>query len=451
MGATMITAINNQRTLVKTLLPLSYETRKQHLKSLQKALKYYEKDIYAALLQDLHKDEWEVFVTELSIVYEELHFTLKNLRQWMKPRRLKTALVQFPAKNYYVYDAYGQVLIMSPWNYPLQLTIVPLIGALAAGNLVVIKPSAYAPEIAKVMGKIVAHAFPQKEVILFEGGRDVNEVILEQHYDFIFFTGSPEVGKIVMRKASENLTPVVLELGGKSPLIISEDAQFPLTTRRLKFAKLINNGQTCVAPDYVLLAKNQLARLPEIEKAFTLTFEESNRLPTIVNKKHYERLKSYLDEVGLSNYDDATETIKPTLVLNPSFESKLMQEEIFGPILPVIVYETLEEAIEIINNRPKPLALYLFTTNKATIKDVRNRTSSGAMAINDAVVQLANVHFPFGGVGNSGMGKYHGHASFTSFSHQKPILHKSRFFDFSFRYKPGQKTVKLFKKLSRNK
>ncbi len=446
----MINEINAQRTLLKAGPP-TYEERRKRLLSLQKAIKTHEKAIYAALLADLHKDEWEVFVSELSIVYEELHHALKHLKRWMKRQRIKTPLVQFPAKNYAVYEPFGQVLIMSPWNYPLQLTFVPLIGALAAGNYVVIKPSAYAPKIAKVMQQIINEAFPEKAVLLYLGGRAVNEAILNIKYDFIFFTGSPAVGKIVMAKASETLTPVVLELGGKSPFIISEDAPFALTLRRLKFAKLINNGQTCVGPDYVLLHKKWLPQFAEIVNTFTIDTAESERLPKIVNEKHYKRLKGYLDEVQLKTYDDDTMCITPTVVLNPPLTSQIMNEEIFGPILPVIVYETTADAIEFINDRPKPLALYLFTTNKQTIKDFTLKTSSGSMGINDAVVQMANVHFPFGGVGNSGMGVYHGKHTFKTFSHHKPILHKSRFLDFSFRYKPGNKTVKIFKKLSRNK
>lgn len=447
----MIKQIEAQKLLVNTYLPVSYETRRSQLISLQKAIKRHEKAIYQALYDDLRKDEWEVFVTELGIVYEELHHAIKNLKKWTKPTRIKTPLVQFPAKNYVISEAYGQVLIMSPWNYPLQLTFVPLIGALAAGNLVVIKPSAYAPEIAKAMQQIVNEVFTKNEVLLFLGGRSVNEEILSHHYDLIFFTGSPGVGKEVMRSASENLTPIVLELGGKSPFIITEDAPFPLTAKRLKFAKMINNGQTCVAPDYVLLAKSQLHRFDELVSTFTLTDEESKRIPKIVNTKHYLRLKAYLDEVGLKTYDDATQTIRPTLVLNPDPTSLLMHEEIFGPILPVIVYDTLDEAIAYITKRPKPLALYLFTSSKQTMNKVESRTSSGSMAVNDAVIQLANVHFPFGGVGNSGMGQYHGKHSFLTFSHQKPVLHKATHFDFAFRYKPGPNTVKMFKKLTRNK
>lgn len=447
----MLTQIKEQRTKLKTNFPLSYQERKKRLLSLQKAIKSHEKAIYEALFFDLKKDEWEVYVTELSIVYEELHHALKNLKRWMRPKRIRTPLVQFPAKNYLVHDAYGQVLIMSPWNYPLQLTLVPLIGALAAGNYAVVKPSAYAPKIADVMKQIIESAFPEGEVLLFLGGRSVNEEILKANYDYIFFTGSTEVGRVVMKRASETLTPLTLELGGKSPLIICEDADISLTIRRLKFAKLINSGQTCVAPDYVLLDAKLLGRLPEFKEAFDLLPEEAERLPKIINEKHYLRLRSYLKELGLDTFVDNTQTIKPTIVLNPSLDAKVMQEEIFGPILPVIVYDNLQEAINFINDRPKPLALYLFTKSRENIKEVTRKTSSGSMAINDAVVQLANVFFPFGGVGFSGMGAYHGQHSFKTFSHQKGVLHKSRFFDFHFRYEPGPKTVGIFKKITRNK
>ncbi|OQC11527.1 MAG: Aldehyde dehydrogenase [Tenericutes bacterium ADurb.Bin087] len=447
----MLKQIEAQRAAMQKTFPLSYETRRELLLNLQKAIKHHETAIYDALYADLRKDVWEVFVTELGIVYEELHFALKNLKKWMRKKYIKTSLVQFPARNFILPEPYGQVLIMSPWNYPLQLTILPLIGAIAAGNYAVVKPSAYAPEIAKVMQQIVEKAFPNKEAILFLGGRKVNEEILQGVYDFIFFTGSPGVGKIVMRQASEHLTPVVLELGGKSPLIITEDADIPLTIRRLKFAKLINLGQTCVAPDYVLLDKKLIDKVDDIRKAFTVEGDEAARLPKIVNEKHYLRLKAVLEEVGSNNFDEKTQTIKPTIVLNPPLDSELMREEIFGPILPIITYETLDEAIDFINARPKPLALYLFTKSKAIIKKVLSKTTSGSAAINDAVVQLANPHFPFGGVGNSGMGSYHGYHTFKTFSHMKAVLHKSRAFDFRFRYKPGPKTVGIFKKLTRNK
>lgn len=447
----MLEQISHQRKAIKESLPLSFDKRKAMLLSLQKTIKKHEKDIYEALYLDLKKDEWETFVTELSIVYEELHFALKHLKKWMKPKKIKTALIQFPGKNFIVNDSYGQVLIMSPWNYPLQLTFVPLIGAIAAGNYAVVKPSAYVPNIAKVMQEIVEEAFVNSEVILFLGGRSVNEEILTAEYDLIFFTGSPEVGKVVMRKASETLTPVVLELGGKSPFIITEDADIPLTIRRLKFAKLINNGQTCVAPDYVLMSSKLLPRINEFIRAFDLMPEELERLPKIVNEKHYLRLKTYLKELNVNNYIDNNQSILPTIIVNPSLESGVMTEEIFGPILPFIIYDNLEEAIAFVNERPKPLALYLFTKNKQTMKTVLSRTNSGAVGINDAVVQLANPHFPFGGVGFSGMGNYHGKHSFKTFSHQKPVLYKSRRFDFGFRYEPGPITVKTFKKLTRNK
>lgn len=447
----MLKAIKDQRETMKKAGIVTYDVRRKRLISLQKAIKKYEKDIYEALFFDLKKDEWEVFVTELSIVYEELHFALKHLKRWMKPKRIKSALVQFPAKNFTVQDPYGQVLIMSPWNYPLQLTLVPLIGALAAGNVAVVKPSAYAPKIAEVMKAIIEEAFTPQEVLLFLGGRKVNEEILKGQYDMIFFTGSPEVGKVVMRRASETLTPIVLELGGKSPFIITEDADIPLTIRRLKFAKLINNGQTCVAPDYVLMDAKHLPRFNEFVEAFDLFPDEEERMPKIINEKHYLRLKSYLVELGIPHFVDNEAMIKPTLVLNPPLDAKVMQEETFGPILPIIIYENLDEAISFINERPKPLALYLFTKSSKTIKKVLQSTSSGSVGINDAVVQLANPHFPFGGVGNSGMGAYHGIHSFKAFSHQKAVLHKSRYFDFRFRYDVGPKTVGIFKKLTRVK
>lgn len=446
----MLNKIRKQKEYFQKKLYFSYNERLNNLKVLAKTIKKHEKELYLALFDDLGKNETEAFVTELALVYEEIHLARKKLKKWMKNKKVPTSLGQFPARSYISYQAYGQVLIMTPWNYPFMLTMVPLVGALAAGNVVVIKPSAYSPQTALIMKKIIDKAY-KNDVILFTGGRAVNEQILDIQYDYIFFTGSTSVGKLVMNKASQTLTPITLELGGKSPVIVTPSADIDLTVRRLKWAKLINLGQTCVAPDYIILVGDNQEFVTKIISSFELTTEEKGRLGKIVNEKHFMRLKEYLDEVKEPNYDLEKQIIHPTVIVEPSFDSPLMNEEIFGPILPIIKVKTLQEAVAFINKKEKPLAMYLYTKNKKDIDIVSKLTTSGSLTINDSLIQLANPHLPFGGVGASGMGSYHGHKSFTTFSHQRSVLNKSRYFDLKFRYKFDEKSDKLFKKLMRNK
>lgn len=443
--------IAKQRELFNSLHPISVKRRKEALVLLKLAIKKHEDAIYKALWEDLRKSKTEAFMTEVALVYEEINFALKHLSKWAKAKKVKASIAQFPAKARILSEPYGQVLIMSPWNYPFMLTLAPLVGAVAAGNVVVVKPSAYAPHIAEVMKTIIEEAFPHKEVILFLGGRSVNEEILSYHYDYIFFTGSVNVGKEVMAKASHNLTPVTLELGGKSPCIVIGEADLDLAARRISWGKLINMGQTCVAPDYLIVDKKNEKIVDMIAEAFKKTKEELLTMPKIINEKHYLRLKGCLDEIGIKNYDDETHLIYPTIVKMPGLDTEIMRDEIFGPILPVIVVDKLDEAIDFIKRRPKPLAMYVYSDDKHVVNTLLTHTSSGSFTVNDNLMQLANPHLPFGGVGNSGMGSYHGEQSFLTFSHQKSVLYKSKKFDLKFRYSRDEKAYKIARKILNTK
>lgn len=443
--------ISSQKELFVHQHPFSVEHRLNSLKRLKQAISANEEAIFTALYSDLRKSKTEAFMTEVGLVYEEINFALKNLKKWAKPQKVKISLAQFPAKARVISEAYGQVLIMSPWNYPFMLTLVPLIGAIAAGNVVIVKPSAYAPNIAKVMKDIIEHVFPQKEVVLFLGGRSVNEEILTYKYDYIFFTGSVEVGKVVMNKASQDLTSLTLELGGKSPCIIFGEADLELAARRITWGKLVNMGQTCVAPDYLIVERKNEKVIQLIEEKFNLAKEDLLKMPKIINEKHYLRLKSYLQELNIERYSDEEQIIYPTIVKTPSLDVKIMQEEIFGPILPVIIVDNLVEAKLLINSRPKPLAMYVYSDEKKVVDYLLTHTSSGSFTVNDNLMQLASSHLPFGGVGESGMGSYHGHQSFITFSHQKSVLFKSKKFDLKFRYKNDEAAYKMAKKIIKTK
>lgn len=443
--------IANQRQLFNKIHPQSVTSRKQILLNLKASIKRYEEDIFTALNLDLRKSKTEAFMTEVGLVYEEINHALAHLNKWAKPIKTKISLAQFPARARVLSEPYGQVLIMSPWNYPFMLTLVPLVGALSAGNVVIVKPSAYAPHIAEVMKKIVEEAVPNKEAILFLGGRSVNEEILSYRYDYIFFTGSVNVGKTVMAKASENLTPVTLELGGKSPCVVFGRADLSLAARRISWGKLVNLGQTCVAPDYIILDRKNEALIEMINKEFNQSKEDVLKLPKIINEKHYLRLKSYLEQLGIDRYDDEHQLIYPTLVKAPKLDTQIMQEEIFGPILPVILVDELEEVVAFINSRPKPLAMYVYSDEKDKVQHLLTHTSSGSFTVNDNLMQLASSYLPFGGVGHSGMGSYHGHHSFLTFSHQKSVLYKSKLFDLKFRYRRDEKALKMAKKIIKTK
>ncbi|MCR5067766.1 MAG: aldehyde dehydrogenase family protein [Erysipelotrichaceae bacterium] len=427
-------------------LPLS--ARLSALDNLEKSVRKREEEVIDALHQDLNKSRTEAIITELGIFYNEITYLKKNLKKLMKPEKIRTTLSLLPARSYIVSEPYGCVLIMSPWNYPFLLTMQPLSGALAGGNCATLKPSAYSPHTSEIIRTIVSEALSEELVSVVLGGRQENQQLLDQPFDFIFFTGSVAVGKLVMNKASERLTPITLELGGKSPVIVDETADIDLAAKRLVFGKFINAGQTCVAPDHVFVHQSVEQQLIDrliywIEQFYPLDDKEFIAdYPRIINQKHFERLLGLLKDQQITyggKYNEEASQIQPTIIRNVSRDNKLMQEELFGPIFPILSYERFEEVVSEIKRLPKPLALYLFSTDENHMRVVENEISFGGGCINDCVVQLSNHHLPFGGVGNSGVGSYHGKASFRCFTHQKSLVRKSNHLDIAVRYRPYDK------------
>ncbi|MDD3106040.1 MAG: aldehyde dehydrogenase [Bacteroidales bacterium] len=419
--------------------------RQEALKKLSECVIRRKTEILDALHTDLNKSATEGEMTEISVLQEEIRYVSKHMRKWSKPLNVKTPLVLFPARSYRIAEPYGVVLIMSPWNYPLLLSLEPLVGAIAAGNCAVIKPSAYSPATSSIIARIIAECFPPEYCTVVEGGREENSGLLALPFDYIFFTGSTTVGKKVMEAASANLIPVSLELGGKSPVIIHKSADVDLAAKRIVFGKFINAGQTCVAPDYILVPESLRDRLQERLCHWINTFYPADEqgfienYPRMVNEKHFDRV------LGLLNNEKILfggESIRQTLTINPTVltdvfpDSGVMQEEIFGPVLPILTYITLNEAIEFVRSRPKPLALYLFTKDKKAREKVLRELSYGGGCVNDTLVHVASSYLPFGGVGYSGMGSYHGKASFDTFTHYKSILDKGAHLDPSLRYRP---------------
>lgn len=419
--------------------------RQEALKKLSECVIRRKTEILDALHTDLNKSATEGEMTEISVLQEEIRYVSKHMRKWSKPLNVKTPLVLFPARSYRIAEPYGVVLIMSPWNYPLLLSLEPLVGAIAAGNCAVIKPSAYSPATSSIIAQIIAECFPPEYCTVVEGGREENSGLLALPFDYIFFTGSTTVGKKVMEAASANLIPVSLELGGKSPVIIHKSADVDLAAKRIVFGKFINAGQTCVAPDYILVPESLRDRLQERLCHWINTFYPADKqgvienYPRMVNEKHFDRV------LGLLNNQKILfggESIRQTLTINPTVltdvfpDSEVMQEEIFGPVLPILTYITLNEAIEFVRSRPKPLALYVFTKDKKAREKVLRELSYGGGCVNDTLVHVASSYLPFGGVGYSGMGSYHGKASFDTFTHYKSILDKGAHLDPSLRYRP---------------
>ncbi|MDJ0593014.1 MAG: aldehyde dehydrogenase [Pleurocapsa sp. MO_226.B13] len=431
-----------------------FDFRRQQLENLKAAIKKHERGIIAALHQDLGKPELEGYV-EIAVL-QEINFALKHLKSWMKREKVKAPLTQFPASAYIYSEPLGNVLIIGPWNYPFSLMISPLIGAIAAGNCAILKPSEIAPETSKILTQLINDTFDPAYIHSIEGGVETSQALLAQNFDHIFFTGGTKVGKIVMEAAAKNLTPVTLELGGKSPCIIDRNIDLKETAKRITWGKFLNAGQTCIAPDYLLVDKQIKTQLIEAIKQCLRDFygdnpKESPDLARIINAKQFNRLQGLLSdgEIVLGGETDAEDLyIAPTLITNVTQDCSLMQEEIFGPILPILEYDNLQEAIATINSRPKPLALYIFSKNKDIQQQVLLNTSSGGVCINDTIVQVGVNELPFGGVGDSGIGNYHGKASFDTFSHQKSVLKKSFWFDFNWRYAPYADKLNLFKKIT---
>lgn len=418
--------------------------RREALRKLLQAITSQETKILAALKTDLNKSDFEGYMTEVGMVREECRYAIKHIRKWASPRRTVSPLAQFPSRSFVLSEPFGVALIMSPWNYPFQLALSPLVGAIAAGNCAVIKPSAYTPATSQAIADLIADIYPPEYITVVQGGRAENAQLLDLKFDFIFFTGSPAVGHLVMEKASKYLTPVCLELGGKSPAIVDETANIPLAAKRIAWGKYLNAGQTCVAPDYVLVHESKKTELiSEIKKAVEEFFPDgvmkNDDFVRIVNDKQFDRLLGLMEGENAvigGTYDRSGRIITPTVLDNITFDSKVMGEEIFGPVLPLITYTSLDETIKVLKEKPKPLALYLFTSEKAVVKKVHNSLSFGGGCVNDTIIHLATSEMGFGGVGSSGMGSYHGKWSFDTFSHFKGIVDKKTWLDLPMRYRP---------------
>ncbi len=431
----------------------NYEFRKSMLLKLKFAIKSNKSLICQALMADMNKSYYETYMTEIGMVLDEINFHIKHLKKWMKVKKIKTPIAQFPSKSYISPEAYGNVLIMSPWNYPMQLSVEPLIGAISAGCTAVIKPSAFAPNTALALKKIIEESFPSEYITVIAGGREENSQLLMEKFDYIFFTGGSVVGRVVMEAAAKHLTPVTLELGGKSPVIVHKDSNIKVAARRILFGKTLNAGQTCVAPDYLLIHEDKKSEfVEEYKKAISEFFPEGDMsdMNSIINEKHYNRLVGLMagEKIIVGGGCDINKRfIEPTLIEGRDWESPIMQKEIFGPVLPMFTYDNMSKVIAYIRSKSKPLALYLFTEDKSIEKLVLDRLSFGGGCINDTIVHLANSNMPFGGVGESGMGSYHGKKSFETFTHYRSILKKGTWLDFNLRYRPySKKKEEILKK-----
>lgn len=430
---------------------IGLDVRRANLKLLKKALLKWEKPLTEALRADLHKSYEEAYLTEISIVLSEIDNHIRNLHRWTRPQRKRTPLKMFPSRSEIISEPLGNALIIAPWNYPVQLLLNPLVGALSAGCTAVLKPSPYVPHVSLTLEDMILETFPESLVAVVQGNREVNRQLLEMKWDLIFFTGSPSLGRQVMETASRNLTPVVLELGGKSPCIVDKDADIAVAARRIAWGKSLNAGQTCIAPDYLILHEDiKDCFLAALEKEFNSLLgenpQESRHFVRIVNDRAFDRLKGYLDcsRVIFGGQTDADERyFSPTLLDDVDPASPVMQEEIFGPIFPIVTVKSTDEAIKFIVDRPKPLALYYFGKDG---DHVLKNTSSGGACINDTIMHIANENLPFGGVGNSGMSSYHGKRSFDAFTHYKAVVKTPTWLDIPFRYMP-YKLFSLTKKL----
>ncbi|MFB9076583.1 aldehyde dehydrogenase [Flavobacterium procerum] len=429
--------------------------RKETLKKLLYTIQKSEDLIIKALYDDFKKPEFEAVVTETSYVISDLKNTIKNIHKWAKPKRVFPSLLNFPSSDYLYKEPYGNVLIIAPWNYPFQLALCPLIAAVAAGNKVTLKPSELTPHTSAIIAKIIEKTFHINHVDVFEGGVDVSNKLLEKRWDYIFFTGSPTVGKIIARAAAENLTPVTLELGGKNPCIVDETADLKLAAKRIVWGKFINAGQTCIAPDYILIQKNMKVNfisylIEEIIEAYGKKIDKSPDFARIINTKNWFRLTNMIqnENILFGGENDANKLyIAPTLLEEPHLESPVMKEEIFGPILPILTYENENDIKNVVSRYEKPLAFYIFSENKSFSKKLISDYSFGGGCINDTVVHFSNKRLPFGGVGHSGIGAYHGKLSFDTFSHHKAIVKKANWLDLPMRYAPYKDKLSSIKKI----
>jgi len=429
--------------------------RIQILNSLLLSIKQNESKIYDALREDLNKHEFESFLSEILLVKKEIKLFLRKLKNWSQKKRVKGSILNFPSQNYLIPEPYGNVLIITPWNYPFQLSLTPLIGAIAAGNAVIIKPSELAPSTSRVLKELIGSVFPQNMATVIEGDADIARYLLDKKWDYIFFTGSTRIGKIIAEKAAKNLTPITLELGGKSPCIVDSGVDIDKVAKRIVSGKFVNCGQTCIAPDYIIVNKHIKSHLisaikENIIKTFGNKPIESESYGRIINLNNLVRLENILkDQViefgGKINIDKLY--IEPTLIVDPKIDSEIMTEEIFGPILPILSYENESELKNILDKNPTPLAFYIFSKNQMFIDNLIKNNKFGGCVVNDTLIHYINPNLPFGGIGNSGMGAYRGKFSFDTFSHLKPVLRKKNMINIPFRYGPYPKSFNFIRKI----
>jgi len=449
--------LEGQRSYLSNLGTIDVDKRINNLKKLKKVIKKYEDEIIDALNKDLGKHIFEAYSNEVGFVYGSIDFVIKNLKNWTKVKKVKNDAAQLPGKSYIYKSHYGAVLIIGPYNYPFQLTIEPLIGAIAGGNTVIIKPSEYATATETIIEKIIKETFDEEYIAVVTGDYKVNSDLLDLEFDYIFFTGSVNVGKIVMEKASKHLTPITLELGGKSPVIVDNTADLKVSAKRILWGKLTNAGQTCVAPDYLLAHEHIYEELVEELKNTIVEFYgndiiNNKEFGRIINEKHMNRLNNILENdkdkivVG-GDVDFEQRYISPTIIRDVTLEDSVMKDEIFGPILPVIKYKDLEDIKYYISKHKNPLALYVFSENDDFSEDIIRRFTFGGGCVNDTISHVASAHLPFGGVGTSGMGNYHGRASFDTFTHTKSIVKKSTRIDIKLVFPPYREKIKLIKKI----
>ncbi|MGL5416129.1 MAG: aldehyde dehydrogenase [Clostridium sp.] len=448
-----------QKEFFKTGKTKDLNFRIDNLRKLKKVIKDNEDEFLIALNKDLGKSKFEGYATEIGITYDEMNLHIKKLKSWAKREKRKSSIVYFPSKNYIYKEPYGVALIIGPFNYPFQLIVAPLIGAISAGNCAVLKPSEGSLNTALLLEKVINNAFDEEyiKVVAPNEGREAVSELINTPYDYIFFTGSIGVGKIVMEAASKNLTPVTLELGGKSPCIIDKDSKISLAAKRIVWGKFLNAGQTCVAPDYLMVQKDikdefLKALVEEIEKQFGTDTKNNEEYPRIIRERDTEKLVSYFKDGDIyygGNYDISDRYIQPTVITNVDLESNLMQNEIFGPILPIIEFNETTDAINFVNSRNKPLALYYFSEDNNKIERVLKETTSGGVTINDTVIHVGQTSLPFGGVGSSGMGNYHGKASFDTFSHTRSVVKRGTFMEVNIRFAPFKDKIKLLRKIMR--
>ena len=439
--------VNNQKSFFNSNSTKEVNFRIETLKKLKYILKENEDKLYTAIYADFKKSAFETYIAELALIYNELNDAIRNLKKWSKQKRVRTNLANFPGKSYIIPEPLGTVLVISAWNYPYQLALIPAISAIAAGNTVVIKPSEIPNNTSKILAQLINSNFDVKHLCVIEGGIDTTTELLKQKWDKIFFTGSTPVGKIIYKAAAENLTPVTLELGGKSPTFILADCNIKITAKRIVWAKFFNAGQTCIAPDYLLVEKSIESKLlkalkKEIQEFYPLSDRIKENYVQIVNERNFNRLKQLIPTEKIyhgGKINPENRSISPTLLHNISFEEPIMQDEIFGPILPIISFEKLEKIIEKVKEKGKPLSLYVYSKNKKATTKILHEISFGGGAVNESLVQTSNPNLPFGGVGASGIGNYHSKAGFDTFTHYKSILHKTSWLEPNIKYMPFTK------------